>query len=328
MYYIFLCILLVILVLIMASSKKRVRRKLNRKTSQRKKRSYRKKIQRNNEAIQYLETFNLEQINPKDIEKCNNILVKNEKSCNCFDDSEGKIPSKNYKTCMKKQTSAKCKSYNTCKKTFSEFMSGNEPDYEPKRWSDPIIEGSHNCYAYFLNDHIPEVKKDCNDVCNNSKNSNCVNNKCGDYKPQPGDCAHEQGRLDKRQRSYSCNKMEDAVMLDNTDPQTNKQNIIKLNRDDNKGFTYKCPPKYYKGALVVDPNHTYHFYRQDSNVRFSHKQGTLPVENVDASKKPIYAPHLSDLNYNKKNKKNGINYTKFCSYMCLPKNSHLHTCAL
>ena len=54
--------------------------------------------------------------------------------------------------------------------------------------------------------------------------------------------------------------MEEAVLLDNTDPQTKKKNIIKLNTDKNKGFTLKCPSKYYKGALVVDPNHTYHFF--------------------------------------------------------------------
>lgn len=328
MYYIFLCILLVILILIMASSKKRNKRRLNQKTIRRKKRSYKSKIQKNNEAIQYLETFNLEQIDPEIIKNCNTILVKQDKDCNCFDDKQNKKPKRNYKKCIKKNNTKKCEKYNFCKNKFSEFMSGSEPNYNPDYWSDPLIENSHNCYAYFLDDHIPAVKKDCKDTCANSNNANCINNKCGDFKPQPGDCAHENGRIKKRARQYSCNKIEEAVLEDNTDPKTNKKNIIKLNRDDNKGFTYKCPPKYYKGALVVDPNHTYHFYRQDSNVRFSHKQGTLPVENIDASKNPIYAPHLSDLNYNKKKKKNGINYTKFCSYMCIPKNSHLNTCAL
>ena len=70
------------------------------------------------------------------------------------------------------------------------------------------------------------------------------------------------------------------------------------------------------------------FYRQYNNVRWSHKQGTLRVENVDAGGKPIYAPHLSDMNYNKENKNNGINYTKFCNYMCIPNNDYLETHAL
>ena len=87
------------------------------------------------------------------------------------------------------------------------------------------------------------------------------------------------------------------ILLDNMDKQTN-QNIIHKTK-----FESKCPPNYYKGAIVVDPEHTYHFYRQDKNVRYSHKQGTLRVENLDASKNPIYAPHLADRNYNKKKKK-------------------------
>jgi hypothetical protein len=324
MYYIFLCILLVILILIMAT-KSRTKRRMNRKTFQRKKKHHKERIQKNNEAIQYLETFNIEQINPEFIKECNDELVKNEKKCNCFVDKKGKIPSKKYKKCIKMKNTSKCSKYNKCKNKFASFMSGYEPKYDPDNWNDPVIENSHNCYAYFLDDHIPEIKKRCKKSCNGS---NCNNSNCGDYKPQPSDCAYERGLVKKRNRQYSCNKMETAVLKDNTDSLTKKENVIKLNRDDNKGFTYQCPPKYYKGALVVDPNHTYHFYRQDNNVRFSHKQGTLPIENVDASKKPIYAPHLSDLNYNKKKKKNGINYTRFCSYMCVPRNSHLNTCAL
>ena len=42
---------------------------------------------------------------------------------------------------------------------------------------------------------------------------------------------------------------------------------------------------------------------------------------------PPFAPHLSDNNYNKK-KKDGINYTDFCNYMCIPSNGHLDTHAV
>ena len=124
--------------------------------------------------------------------------------------------------------------------------------------------------------------------------------------------------------------MEQAVMLDNTDLSTKKENIIKLNKDDNKGFTLKCPPKYYKGALVVDPNHTYHFFRQDSSGRFSHKPGTLPVENVDSVNDPIYAPHLSDKNYTKDDPydEDGIHYDQNCRYFCIPRNYREKTKAI
>ena len=53
-------------------------------------------------------------------------------------------------------------------------------------------------------------------------------------------------------------------------------------------------------------------------------QGTLSVENKDASKKPIYVPHLSDMNYSK-GRNDGINYTDFCGYMCVPQNKYIET---
>ena len=62
-----------------------------------------------------------------------------------------------------------------------------------------------------------------------------------------------------------------------------KKSRIKLS-----SFSEKCPKHHYKGSLVVDPGNTYHFYRQDNNVRYSHKQGTLRVENIDSDGKPIY----------------------------------------
>ena len=33
-------------------------------------------------------------------------------------------------------------------------MSNTEPNYNPDDWSDPLIEGSHNCYTYFLDDRV------------------------------------------------------------------------------------------------------------------------------------------------------------------------------
>ena len=109
--------------------------------------------------------------------------------------------------------------------------------------------------------------------------------------------------------------------------------MIKAVIDDNPNikmgqFDRKCPKNCYKGYLTVDKDHTYHFYRQDSNLRFSHKQGTLEVENVDASDLPIYAPHLADKNYNKDNKEDGINYNESCGYMCIPSNKYESTSAI
>ena len=264
-------------------------------------------------------------LSEKLISTCNDILVKKEKNCQCFDNNNH--PDKNHKKCSIKNSNRYCESYNKCKKIYSSFMSGSEPKYNPKKWSNPLVEGSHNCYAYFLDDQIPSVKNKCLDMCkekhNNSKcrtNKNAVND-CGDLKPQPGDYAYKYGFLDSKSRKYQCPNMIDKVLKDSFNKKTNKSNLIKTT------FNKKCPKNYYKGAMVVDPSNTYHFYRQDDNVRYSHKQGTLEVENSDANGNSIYAPHLADTNYDK-DKNGGINYTDFCSYFCIPRNYYLDTHAI
>jgi hypothetical protein len=245
------------------------------------------------------------------INKCNNILIHNEKNCQCFD--ENNYPTNNIKECFKRKNTLKCKKYNVCKNLYSSFMNKEEPIYNPYPWLVNYIKSSHNCYTYFLNDHVPKTKSNCLELC---KQNNTCDRKdikvCNKLKPQPGYHAELSGT--KLNKKFTC------------------KNMIKRVKDDNNSiyetkFSKKCKKGYYKGALVVDPDRTYHFYRQDKNSRWSHKPGTLKVTNLDASNNPIYAPHLSDRNYNKNND-GGINYTDFCSYMCVPKNNNIKTHAI
>ena len=85
----------------------------------------------------------------------------------------------------------------------------------------------------------------------------------------------------------------------------------------------KCPDHYYKGAMVVDDDHTFHFYRMDKDGKWSHKPGTQPVSNTDASGKPIYIPHFADRDYS--HKPNKIKYNSFCNYYCIPNNKYITT---
>ena len=234
---------------------------------------------------------------------CNDILVNKDEDCNCKD-TRG-LPSDNLKECAKKNNNKECNNYHLCKKFIKAFMSGSEPKYEPEVWEDPLVSDSHNCYAYFLDDRIPAVKK----KCKQSKGD------CSHLKPQPGNMSFLKGNRKSKNRKYTCDKMIKAVLDDNK--------IIELSN-----FEDKCKKGYYKGYLVVDKNHTYHFYRQDTNGRWSHKQGTLEVENTDASDRPIYVPHLADKNYNKENSEDGISYTDSCSYMCIPNNTYFKTSAI
>lgn len=260
-----------------------------------------------------------------DNKECNRILVEKEKKCNCFD-SKGN-PSNDQSTCMKINHRSECQDYNKCKNRFLSYMSGSEPMYNVSEWEDPLIEGSHNCYAYFLDDHIPEIKNKCKSYCKKfvMKDGKKVCSKkpseCNDLKPQPGDIANKKGNLSKNDPEYTCDAMIHKVLIDNIDDVTHKNNITTVK------FNEKCPVNHYKGAVVVHPGKTYHFYRQDKNGRFSHKQGVLKVENVDASGNPIWAPHYADRDY-KKLKKEGINYTDFCTYFCIPKNYFKKTHAI
>ena len=254
------------------------------------------------------------------INLCNKLLVKKEDQCQCFDVNN--YPSNDINGCNHRNNNSQCKNYNKCKKMYTKFMSGTEPLYEPPKWGDPLIRGSHNCYTYFLDDKIDDVKNKCLNLCkdkghNNAKcksNNNAVNG-CSDLKPQPGNYADEHGiKQFKRNRYYTCKHMKKKILIDSYNPKTKRSNIFET------PFNKACPKNYYKGGLTIQKGKTYHFYRQDKNARYSHKQGTLAVENIDASGKAIYAPHLADKNYNKSNKKNGISYDEWCGYYCIPRN--------
>lgn len=223
----------------------------------------------------------------------------------------------NAKKCMGTATSNSnfCPKHQDAQNFYQSFTTGSEHNYNPKLWSHPYIEGTHNCYTYFLNNQIKAIQDRCNDLClKNSKNCPEKVEQCGNLKPQPGDYYSilNFGEIPKTSNKYTCNMLEQRIMNDNPE--------IKKTR-----FDAKCPTNYYKGAMVVDPGHTFHFYRQNPDATWSHKPGTLPVTNKDASNKVIYVPHFADKNYNKDNKKDGINYTDFCGYYCIPNNKYINT---
>jgi hypothetical protein len=198
----------------------------------------------------------------------------------------------------------------------------NEPDQN--LWKDPLVEGSHNCYSYFLNRQVKAVREKCNEICHKKyKNvEKCINDSgCGDLKPQPGDfdLIRRTGSDKTKTRIYKCPELNDKILKDNP--------TIKP-----VAFNQKCPPGYYKGAMTIEPDSTYHFYKQVSNGMFYHKPGLNPVSTVDSAfdgehGRPIYIPHFSNRDYSRdadNNDDDGINYTSFCSYYCIPQNNLVH----
>ena len=116
----------------------------------------------------------------------------------------------------------------------------------------------------------------------------------------------------------------EKVQIDSFNKKTGKSNIFKI------PFNRKCPKHYYKAGVTVQTrkNPTYHFYRQDKSGRFSHKQGTLPIENKDSNNLPLWAPHLAGRNYDPDNDGSGIVYDKWCNYFCVPRNYYANTHAI
>lgn len=213
-----------------------------------------------------------------------------------------------------------CEKHQNCKSYLRNFLSGSEYEDDSQLWNEPLIEGSHNCYSYFLNSQVRAVRDKCSEICHTKfKNiRDCIDNSgCTDLKPQPGSFKQtfNTGSDSGRERIYKCPEMQAKIIEDNP-------TIKPVN------FNARCPPGYYKGAMVVDTKdskngNTYHFYKQISDGRFLHKPGINPVSNVDAALKgekgrPIYIPHFSNRDYSDGSE--GIFYNGFCGYYCIPRN--------
>jgi uncharacterized protein RhaS with RHS repeats len=75
-----------------------------------------------------------------------------------------------------------------------------------------------------------------------------------------------------------------------------------------------CPNGYHKIQAVITPRYQndYHWYRQDNNGKWSHKDGDQSATNLDASGNEIDDPSTADRNYAPK----GYNYTQTCKKIC------------
>ena len=172
-------------------------------------------------------------------------------------------------------------------------LSGFEPKFDPELYNKHRgIKEALNCFAYAFDYKKLPYRKDCN------KNS------CSIPFPQPGR-ASGYPRWSKV-NGKRCPDLTSRLFGDVPD--------LKIT-----SFEGRCPKNYSKIALVVDEDEDYHFYRQDSNGYWSHKPGATDVTRIDATGRPIYDPQLASRMY----PNSGLNYDKFCSYLCAPKRSTL-----
>ena len=165
----------------------------------------------------------------------------------------------------------------------------NYPMYSPNIYNDPEHILVNNCYAYAFED--------------------LAKNDTRHYTPQPG---YKVGMepIATTKDEFTCKNIQDRLQLD-------YKNSLKYQAVSDKSL---CPCNYRKAALVLADstmNMDYHFYRQDSDGKWSHKPGQTKVHNVDASGKTIDDPATADRDYSRI-MKHGKNYLTFCTYICIP----------
>lgn len=172
-------------------------------------------------------------------------------------------------------------------------LTGYEPEYNPSKYNNTRrMRESHNCFAYAF-DHVevPSLNKCNEDSCSIP--------------------FHQPGRASGYPKWSKVKGKRCPDLLSRLKGDVRGLKTI--------GFDKKCPGKTSKIALVVDEDQDYHFYRQDSNGMWSHKPGATRVTNLDATGRPIYDPALSSRQYDK----SGLDYDRFCSYLCAPKDRKL-----
>ena len=150
------------------------------------------------------------------------------------------------------------------------------PKFEPEKWNkNKTIKLTHNCYAYALDIIDKSILKDAKKIKNKSD--------LKQLKPQVGRFS---GKFDCHCK-YTRDKIRRRLLADCKYVQ-----FLKINQP--------CPSGFYKVMVFFrDDNEDYHFYRQDSNKMWSHKDGHLNATNKDEQGRLIYDPRKADKkNYN------------------------------
>lgn len=206
--------------------------------------------------------------------------------------SKSKMNSRNYTFDKNAYHSDHVKEPESIKSTRADVLptSGYEPHFNPIFWN-----------------HFFDDDEKSNDI---RLRNNCWMYAVNDFK-HTGDKRSQPGHTDKAQQTfnqYSCSDMHARI----------KKDIPLAYVAEEKK---KCKKYFYKIAVVVDPGNNYHFYRQDSNGLWSHKEGELPVTNLDATGNLIYNPKTANRFYHHSNKNDSLLYTSLCSFMCIPSNT-------
>ena len=112
-----------------------------------------------------------------------------------------------------------CAKHRECRSYLKQFTNTYERNYNPDEWDHPYIEGTHNCYSYFLDDKLPVLMKKCKKICEKEK-VQCPSKlkKCRNLIPQPGDhhLLMSKGTLRDKKFNYTCDEMNRKILNDNS----------------------------------------------------------------------------------------------------------------
>ena len=166
--------------------------------------------------------------------------------------------------------------------------------YDPEKYNhNSLVQETHNCWAYSM------------DVLDPAQLTQCLNKPkgCQLLYHQPGGTKGMSSELSQA-RGRSCKVVDRLMRTDVPELQPTT-------------FEAKCPTGSSKIALVVHPGEDYHFYREDTDGWWSHKDGANKVKRFDAEGQPIWNPQTAARDYRPKG--SFLNYKDFCGFYCAPR---------
>lgn len=157
-----------------------------------------------------------------------------------------------------------------------------------------MVQDTHNCWSYSMN------------VVDPAQALQCAHDRTGKCEPlyhQPGGIHHRSNIL-QYEDARTCKTVAGLMRSDVPD-------IVPTS------FEARCPAGTSKIALVVHPGEDYHFYRQDADGWWSHKDGANKAKRFDAEGRPIFNPQTAARDYRPRG--SFLNYRDFCGFYCVPR---------
>jgi len=209
--------------------------------------------------------------------------------------------------------------------------------FEPDHWNhDEAVLRSHNCYEYMLNDIDRQAAHNCVEMLKKKPSDTKIFKQCRRWFHIPGYQYHQHNLHEAvkfNKTTVTCKSMMARIASDGAGALLwsgrDKQPTTEYGPKSGQSWKHDdhCPDGSYMGALVVQPNRRFHFYRRDHECLepenkgkrcWSHKPGILNATRFDSKGNEIFNLFKADRSYGKHS------YTDVCGFFCVPSNK-LHS---